>query len=91
MHADICEAGDVAAVARFKRVLHDLGAKLIGDLSTFVQLLEVRVEGDVLLIFGDEWFVDVSGPPELVAKIVSAMREDPTPASPVPDTGSQDR
>jgi hypothetical protein len=79
MHADICEPTDNAALARFKRVLHALGAEVVGDYdsSLGVRLLHVRIGNEVLHIFADNWSVDIEGPPALVQQIMSLMKELP--------------
>jgi len=78
MHAEICEPTDTLTLARFKRVLHALGAELLGDFdsSLDVRLLEVCLDGDILHIFADSWSVDIEGSPALVQRVVAAMKEE---------------
>jgi hypothetical protein len=77
VRADICEPTDAGALVRFRQVLHSLGAELVGDFgsSLDVTLLEVRVGAEVLHVFADTWSVDIEGPPSLVQRIAAMMAD----------------
>jgi hypothetical protein len=79
MRANICEPADAPALARFRLVLQSLVAELLTEFgsSLDVQLLEVRIGGQMLHIFADAWSVEIEGPPALVEPIAAMMADRP--------------
>jgi hypothetical protein len=77
MRADICEPSDGEALGRFRRALIALGAELLGDhdSSLDVRLLEFRIGAEVLHVFADAWSVDIEGAPGLVQRVLAAMAQ----------------
>lgn len=71
MRADICDSNDEAAVARFREVLRRLGAQL--DEKSWaigVDFYHLKIGGEQLSVFSDEWSLDIEGSDELVQKVL---------------------
>jgi hypothetical protein len=77
MYADICSAQDRVTKERFENVLRSMGAVRIDARSSYlgVDLYQFQIGRDVLTVFEDAWSIDVEGPPDVVQRVLSAMRE----------------
>ena len=72
MRADICDSNDEAAVARFRGVLRGLGAQLEDkSWAIGVDLHRLKIGDAELLVFSDQWSLDIEGPDDLVQRILS--------------------
>lgn len=84
MHADVCEAEDDAALARFRAALQTVGAVQIGHTWAIgVDRWQYQIGVDTLDVFSDAWSVDIDGPAALVEQVIRLSRPSVTePVSP---------
>jgi phenylalanyl-tRNA synthetase beta subunit len=71
MHADICDPNDEAAVARFRDVLHRMGAQLEKkDWFIGVDHYILTIGSEQLSVFSDAWSLDIEGSEDLVQRVL---------------------
>jgi hypothetical protein len=77
MRADICEPTDIATLAAFQQALQSLGAEKedVLDSSLGVRLVKFRIGQETLLVFNDNWSVDIEGSEPLVVEVSNAVAE----------------
>jgi hypothetical protein len=79
MRADICDPSDESAVKRFRQALKKLGADLSSkdlDCGTGVDVYRLRIQGQELTVFSDNWSIDIEGPESVVQVVVDALTRD---------------
>lgn len=76
MRADICDPNDQEAVAKLRRVLRGLRAELEDkNWAIGVDLYRFKIGDAELLVFCDEWSVDIEGSDDLVQKISTEVAQ----------------
>jgi len=71
MHASVCDPNDASAVARFRRTLDSLGARLDDKgWAIGVDVYHLKIGNEDLTVFSDTWSLDMEGSDDLVQRIL---------------------